>query len=173
MNIAALCVSTNSVYKDLGLNCYDKKRNVRTFTGRQPVICHPPCRGWTRFGKAMKANPLPGEKDLAYFCLEKLLLNGGVFEHPFESEFAILANNLPKIKTIIVDQQWWGFWCRKRTRLLVPNHYIIPEYPFELIQHNSKEISYRNWANKDASLTILPFAEWLIKLVSINNDYCI
>ena len=170
MNITVLCTTVNSIYKDLGLDCYDIKRNTRTYTGNNPVICHPPCRGWTRFGKAMKAKPLPGEKDLAYFCLERVLNNGGVLEHPIESNFAIYGSKVPGIKSIIVDQSWFGFWCRKRTTLLIPDHYLVPEYPFLLTAHATRERAYRDWANKDSSKTNLKFAQWLINLIEINYD---
>lgn len=171
MNIAILCTHKNSHYSEFAnTECFDRSRDCRTFVGNEPVIAHPPCRGWTRFGKAMGAKPRPGEKDLAYFCLERVITNGGVLEHPFESEFAIEAEKLEGLKTVVVDQEWWGMWCRKRTRLLMPKHYLVPEFPFDLIGHVGKEKTYREWANKDASITPLEFCKWLIELVRINNE---
>lgn len=171
-NISALCVSRNSVYKQLlgEENCYDQKRNARNFQGKEPVIAHPPCRGWTRFGRAMKAKPVPGEKDLAMFCLEKVIVNGGVFEHPHESIFIKLVEKATGIKKVIIDQSWFGFWCRKRTVLLMPEFFQVPEIPFQLVQQTSRQVAYRDWANRDRSKTNLEFAKWLIKLVRINNE---
>lgn len=168
--ITVLCTDKNSVYKDLGLDCYDVDRNCRTFTGLNPVITHSPCRGWTRFGKAMNAKPKPGEKDLSYFCLERVIINGGVFEHPYESEFAIRAGEIPGIKTIIVKQEWFGYFCPKKTRLLIPTHYIVPELPFILVPRASSSVRNRDWAISNRQDTCIGFAKWLIKLVEINNE---
>ena len=166
--ISVLCSMKKSIYLELGLDCYDIDRDARTFIGSNPVIAHPPCRGWTRFGKAMKCKPRPGEKDLAFFCLEKVINNGGVFEHPYESAFAIAAENVPGTKTIVVKQEWWGYFATKKTRLIMPDHYIVPELPFSLISKASSRVRYREWANKNRHDTCKPFAEWLIKLVNDN-----
>lgn len=167
--ISVLCTTKNSNYLKLGLDCYDIKRNARTFCGNNPVIAHPPCRGWTRFGKAMGAKPRPGEKDLAYFCLERVILNGGVFEHPYESEFAILASDIPGVKSIIVQQDWFGYFAPKKTRLIMPDHYLIPDLPFELIPRVSSQVRLKEWANKCRHDTCLNFAKWLVNLVTLNE----
>lgn len=169
MNITALCVTSNSVYKLLGLDCYDKYRDCRTFYGKNPVICHPPCRGWTRFGKAMNAKPLPGEKDLAYFCLERVIINGGLLEHPFESDFAKHAIKLPSLQHIIIYQEWFGYFCPKKTILLMPKDYSIPELPFNLIPRVSTYRRKKDWANNIRHDTCHNLAKWLINLVQINE----
>ena len=170
MNIAILCTHRNSYYYELaGTDCYDINRNCRTFTGCNPVIAHPPCRGWTPFGKAMKAKPRAGEKDLAYFCLERLIQNGGILEHPYKSEFVKMAENIPGLKTVVVNQSWFGMYVEKRTKLLMPDWYELPELPFILVPHNSYEKRYRFWANKDSSISPLAFCQWLIKTVRLNH----
>lgn len=167
--ITVLCSDTKSVYKDLGLDCYDINRDARTFTGNNPVICHPPCRGWTRFGKAMNAKPRAGEMDLAYFCFERMLINGGVFEHPYESLFARHASSVPEVKSIVIFQEWFGYYCPKKTILLMPDHYIVPDFPFKLVPRASSKIRFRDWANKKRHDTCLNFAQWLIGLVKRNS----
>jgi len=42
----ALYVEPNSVYKRLGLDCWDEKRDARTYRGPGPIIAHPPCARW-------------------------------------------------------------------------------------------------------------------------------
>lgn len=50
MNVAALCVAGNSIYKGMpGVICYDKARDARQFTGGMPVVAHPPCRFWSAY----------------------------------------------------------------------------------------------------------------------------
>jgi hypothetical protein len=41
-----LFVEPDSIYKRLGLDCYDKERDATTYTGTAPVIAHPPCQLW-------------------------------------------------------------------------------------------------------------------------------
>lgn len=169
MNITVLCTTAKSVYLDLGLDCYDIERNTRTFAGTNPVICHPPCRGWTRFGKAMNAKPRPGEKDLSYFCFEKMITNGGIFEHPYESQFAIWASNTPGVKSIVIMQEWFGYFAPKKTLLLMPEHYIVPDFPFILVPRVSSTRRYKDWANKCRHDTCLNLAKWLIKTIMLNE----
>lgn len=44
--LAVLFVRDQSIYKAMGLDCYDRRRDARTFAGAGPVIAHPPCRTW-------------------------------------------------------------------------------------------------------------------------------
>lgn len=79
--ISVLCAMENSFYYSIsGLDVWNKDRDAYFFTGTNPVIVHPPCQQWSRM-KAF-ARPDPEEKELAFFCLQKVLKNGGVFEHP-------------------------------------------------------------------------------------------
>ena len=52
--VAILCASRKTAYRDIpGVEIYDEDRDARTFPGGMPVIAHPPCRRWTRYGMAM------------------------------------------------------------------------------------------------------------------------
>ena len=52
--VAILCAARKTAYRDIpGVEIYDEVRDCRNFPGGMPVIAHPPCRRWTRFGMAM------------------------------------------------------------------------------------------------------------------------
>jgi len=60
--VAVLCVSALSIYKGLpGVECYDPKRDVRTFAGGMPVVAHPPCRSWSALLRAPGETAARGE----------------------------------------------------------------------------------------------------------------
>ena len=168
MNIAALCVSRNSIYKTIeGVDCYDKRRNVRSYTSKQPVICHPPCRGWSAF-MSHWAKPEPGERDLALFCAEKVMVNGGVLEHPKHSKFIRLFEGNDKWQIKEVHQIWFGYPTTKKTWLLMPSGYQLPEIPFTLTQYGEDKRIFENMSHSQRSATTYTFAMWLINLVKLN-----
>lgn len=155
--IAVLCALPNSVYKTInGLDVYDKERNAYTFDLDYPVIAHPPCAQWSRLRSFSKFDR--EEKDLAFFCLEKIKRNGGILEHPSGSSFFKEAGIKP---TISVDQSWFGFPCRKRTYLYF--HGLKPlEFPlsFDLVEKTVDQLT-----GDARSYTTLAFANWLIQCV--------
>lgn len=171
VDISVLCTTTNSVYEKLGLDCYDQKRNARTFTAENPVIAHPPCRGYSAFMRHW-AKPRPGEKDLALFCAEQIARFGGVLEHPAYSRFVSLFKHSDKWKIETVYQEWFDYPIRKATWLLMPSHYVLPELPFRLepdwIPGEQKRI-FENMSHKQRHETTESFAKWLIELVKINE----
>ena len=83
--IAVLFARQDSKYKQLeGYDVYDIDRDARNYCKSYPVIAHPPCRAWGMLSHM--ANPRPDEKQLAYFALAQVRLNGGVLEHPAGSK---------------------------------------------------------------------------------------
>lgn len=82
--VAVLFARRDSIYKTLPeLDVWDEERDARLYTGKGPVIAHPPCRAFGRLRQFAK--PLPWEKDLAYWSVDTVRANGGVLEHPATS----------------------------------------------------------------------------------------
>lgn len=151
-----LCVNKKSIYKELGLNCYDIDRDAYSFKGQEPVICHPPCQQWSKLKHFAKENKR--EKELAFFCLEQVHKNGGILEHPEGSEFFKVAGIKPSIS---VDQFWFGFPARKTTWLYF-NKFKPGQIPlrFEAIEKTVDKMH-----SSKRSDTTKEFAIWLINCI--------
>lgn len=168
MNISILCTQKGSIYETLDCETYDKSRDARTFNGSGPVICHPPCRSYSAF-MSHWAKPEPGERAIAFYCLQKITKHGGVLEHPKHSKFVkyILRNPLWKVTEI--HQSWFGYPTTKRTWLVTPARYIIPQPPFNLLTYGKERQIFENMSHNQRSKTTLQFAQYLINLVKINT----
>lgn len=124
--ISVLFARTDSRYKDFPFyDVYDIEKDARQFCKKLPVIAHPPCRAWGMLSHM--ANPREGEKQLAYFALAQVRLNGGVLEHPAGSRLWKEAN-LPLVGefpdefggfTIEIDQYDFGHVAHKKTKLYI------------------------------------------------------
>ena len=124
--IAVLFARSDSRYKQLeGFDVYDIDRDARNYCKNYPVIAHPPCRAWGMLSHM--ANPRPDEKQLAYFALAQVRLNGGVLEHPAGSRLWKEAP-LPLVGefpdefggfTIEIDQYDFGHVAHKKTKLYI------------------------------------------------------
>ena len=131
--ITVLFARNDSRYKQLeGYDVYDIDRDARNYTGDNPVIAHPPCRAWGMLSHM--ANPRPDEKQLAYYALGQVRLNGGILEHPSGSRLwkeapLPLGNDIDEFGgfTILIDQYHFGHVARKWTHL-----YIVGVKPDEL-----------------------------------------
>lgn len=99
-SIAALFVAADSIYKQLGCDCYDKQRNALTYAGNSPVVAHPPCQLWGKFAKVNYKrwggeHNKPGNDGGCFrFALDTVNRCGGVLEHPAET-YAWLTHGLP------------------------------------------------------------------------------
>ena len=136
--IAVLFARNDSRYKELkGFDVYDINRDARNYCAAYPVIAHPPCRAWGILSHM--ANPRPDEKQLAYFALAQVRLNGGVLEHPAGSRLWKEAP-LPMPNeffdefggfTMLIDQFDFGHVAHKNTKLYVCGIKIedLPELP--------------------------------------------
>jgi len=155
--ITVLCVNDNSIYKEMGLDCYDQHRDAYTFTGSNPVITHAPCQQWSML-KAF-AKPDQYQKDLAMFCLEKVISNGGIFEHPAGSSFFKFAGITP---TLSVNQFWFGFPAQKKTLLYFSKCKPLPvPLRFEAVEKKVEQLH-----SSKRSVTTKQFAQWLIDSIS-------
>jgi len=169
--ISILCAQKNSIYKTIpGLDVWDELRDAYFFTGSNPVITHAPCAQWSRMKAFSKENK--DEKELAYFCLNKIIRNGGIFEHPAGSSFFKEAGITKNIYS--VDQSWWGFPARKRTYLFfhkckplsVPIMHTIVTH---VVGTSKKRIGVERIKQSDRSTTYLSFANFLINSIKHSN----
>jgi len=165
--VSALYVTSDTVYKKLGADCWDIDRNADNYPGPNPVICHPPCRGWGQLRAFSK--PRPGELDCALKSIEFVRRYGGVVEHPSHSQ---LFHLLPRPGTrdefggfvMHLDQCWFGHPSRKKTGLYIKgiNPRDLRDYTF-LGQPTTLVTSQ---GHKARMLTPEPFAIWLMSIAS-------
>lgn len=169
--ISALCVAPRSIYKSFEqVECFDRRRNVVTFTSNTPIVAHPPCRAWSRFTR-QQAKPEPGEKDLGPLCVGFLRECGGVLEHPAHShlwehcKLPYPNESKGSLWCMEVHQAWWGHPLRKKTWLLfnrIPKE--IVEIPF-LLHHGGNDRRRQQVMSKaQRSATPPDFAQWLVNL---------
>lgn len=139
--VSVLFARSDSNYKKmLGCDVWDKDRDARNYIGANPVICHPPCRGWGRLRKF--ANPEPGELELAGFAVDQVRRCGGVLEHPAFSNLWEAAGLPGPGKgrdifggwTLPIAQFWWGHRANKATWLYIVGCEMgeIPDIPIVL-----------------------------------------
>lgn len=123
--VSVLFARSDSCYFDQVDDVWDVERDARRYVGTNPVVCHPPCRGWGRLRHWAK--PRPDEKALAIFAVEQVRRCGGVLEHPWGSTLWKAAQlPLPGHGvdawggwTLLVDQGWWGHAAPKPTYLYI------------------------------------------------------
>ncbi len=105
-DVAALFVDGRGAYPGLVAECWDEKRDARTYALDLPIVAHPPCQRWCRLAGLVEARwgHKRGE-DAGCFAsaLASLRRCGGVLEHPAYSD-AWEAYGLPRPKT-------GGEWC--------------------------------------------------------------
>jgi hypothetical protein len=171
--IAALFVRSDSVYKSLGLDCWDAARDARSYTGPGAVIAHPPCRTWGVMRNWPGAKDRPEEKALGPLAVDFVRRYGGVLEHPFQSSLWRHCT-LPHPGgvrdvwggfTLLVDQGWWGHPAPKPTYLYVvgcsPDD--VPEMPVQLHRAQGRTLKL---SPADRERTPPDFAAWLVLLAS-------
>ena len=118
-----LFCTSDSIYKKMGHDVFDAKRDALTWMGTEACIYHPPCRLWSRLKKFSTADP--SEKYLALWSVNKVRSYGGLLEHPAYSElFKFMNLPLPGFSdefgfTVEIDQFNYGHLCRKRTWLYI------------------------------------------------------
>ena len=169
--IAVLCAARNSVYKDIqDVDVYDIERDCRTFPGGMPVVAHPPCRAWSAYC-AHQAKPLPGEKELGPFCVEKVKENGGILEHPAHSRLWEHCE-LPKPGwesrgdswSMAVSQAWWGDTQTKETWLFIVGIYPDElEIPFRLHHPAGDRRRWQLMSKNQRAATSQSMAIWLVE----------
>lgn len=155
--ISVLCTLEKSNYNLIpGLDLWPKSRNAYLFYGSNPVITHAPCQQWSRL-KAF-AKPDPMERDLAHFCIERVLRNGGIFEHPNGSSFFKEAGVRPQLQ---IDQKDFGFPATKKT-LLFSHGYKFKAVPLTFSPAPRKVTDLDQLVR---SRQPLAFCEWLVSTI--------
>lgn len=152
--LSIFCTAPGSHYEKFPeLDLWPIERDAYNFTGNNRVIAHPPCAQWSRMRSFAKVNQY--EKDLAFFCLEKVQKNGGILEHPAGSSFFKAAGIKP---TCSVNQHWFGYPAQKRTYL-----YFVDCLPLPVPLNFSHPTMTVMQMDKDKrSLMTFDFCVWLI-----------
>jgi len=169
--VAALFVRSDSVYKSLGVDCWDAERDARGYCGPWPVVAHPPCRAWGRLRAFAK--PRHDEKALGLKAIWAVRKFGGVLEHPASSLLFMAAGGLKPGQArdafggwvLPVLQQDFGHEAPKATWCYVvgvsPSD--IPDFGLRLGVAPGR-IANMSRAQREA--TPRPFAEWLVELAA-------
>lgn len=168
--VSVLFARSDSCYFELVADVWDAKRDARNYTASNPVVCHPPCRGWGRLRHWAK--PRPDEKALALFAVEQVRRCGGVLEHPWGSTLWHAAN-LPhpgKVDawggwTLLVDQGWWGHAAPKPTYLYIVGctRENVGELPVQLHRAEGRTLKL---SPADRERTPPAFARFLVQLAA-------
>lgn len=173
--VAILFASGRSIYKYMpNTLVFDRTKDARNYTGKEPVIAHPPCRTWSKFLRhTAKPKDWKAEQSLAFFALEKVQTNGGVLEQPASSHFWETAKlpmpsdtSNPFFYTIQVEQSWFAGPIRKKTWLLicgVPRQ-DLPEIPF---QFEKQKVHFREMTKSQRSATPKRLATWLLEVARL------
>jgi hypothetical protein len=178
--VSALFVRQNSIYKDLGIDCYDINRDARLFDSNHPIIAHPPCRAWGRL--SYFAKPREDEADLAIWAINQIRLSGGVLEHPLGSKLW-KHMNLPTGRdvdefggyTLSINQHWFGHNAQKKTLLYICGCPMsdLPPMPLrfdciEFVISTGYRKGHQNWRPsvkvEEREATPVELAKWLVKV---------
>ncbi len=183
--VSALFVRKDSIYKAMGLDCWDSERNALLWPGGNAGIFHPPCRGWGRLRKFSVATE--EEKELAVWSVNQVRRWGGVVEHPASSDLwrycnLPLGNQVDQYGgfTLSVNLHWFGFPAEKKTYLYIVGCLprCIPAYPlsFDAITHKIRfpdrrgRSGEKNLPKSQRDVTPVLMATWLISLCEKIQD---
>lgn len=183
--IAALFVRTDSIYKEMGLDCWDEERNATNYQGPNPVIAHPPCRGWGCLRKF--SNATDEEKALGPWAVSIVRRFRGVLEHPRGSSLWVQCG-LPRPEddadmfggfTVSLDQFVFGHRAQKATWLYVcgTKRRNIPPVPLKFAYPSHVVTNVRGLragmpgfrteiTQRERDATPLAFATWLVVLAN-------
>lgn len=189
MLVAALYIDPKGPYTKMwAVDCWDERRDARTYAGTTPVIVHPPCGRWS--GMARMNEKRWGAKvgdDGGCFeaALRSLRACGGVLEHPARSlAWKQYGLTKPDGKQIgwqrtapfeWVGEVWqsaYGHEATKRTWLLYVGHNAPPPFKTERPRGTHQigggiHTGNRSLPRLDGSQTHLSppeFAEYLVQL---------
>lgn len=181
--VSALYVREDSIYKIMGVDCWDIDRDARNWPGGNAVIAHPPCRAWGLLSQFAK--PRPDEKELALHAVKMIRKWGGVLEHPYGSklwEELIDGCRLPKPGrfdvfggyTICINQSWYGHKAQKKTFLyivgcpkaMLPNIPITYDAIEYVVRPSKNGTGAKIITKKEREATPPRLAKWLIDVAT-------
>lgn len=185
--IAALYIDPDGVYPSMAsVDCWPKERDARRYDGPHPVVAHPPCQLWVNFA-ALNYKRYGGEhnrpgNDGGCFkaALASVRVWGGVLEHPASSnawyKFGLVRPSLVGWNRTWAPNEWvcevwqsaYGHLARKKTWLF----YCGDTPPAEARWTRNPGSHQVGWfdrskptlGKKEASMTTLAFAEFLVSL---------
>lgn len=178
--VTALYVRQDSIYKELGIDCYDIHRDARTFPGGTPVVCHPPCRSWGQLAHMSK--PRAGERDLAILAIQQIRQYGGVLEHPRASklwkELSLPTGNQRDEYggfTMCINQHWFGHRAEKKTLIYIcgiepseiPSYTVSFDVPTKVITQSIRKgrMGFKSRVTtREREATPIELAKWLIAI---------
>lgn len=165
--VAALYIDAAGPYSAmLGVECWDRTRDARKYTGPHPIIAHPPCGPWGRLWRHCRHQ----DPTLAPLAVQQVQRYGGVLEHPVDSrlwrhcqlprpgEFSDLCGGW----TMVVDQVAWGHPARKRTWLYVVG--LPRTVMHEIRSEGTVRKLVTNMPRGRRHITPPDFANWLVSL---------
>lgn len=187
--VAVLFVARDSIYKQIGCDCYDAKRDAMTYAGNAPVVAHPPCQLWGKMANVNYArwggeHNRPGNDGGKFaFALATVNRCGGVLEHPADT-YAWSAHGLVRPlmtpRWIRSGEGWvcevwqsaYGHRARKRTWLYYRGDYPLeprwsrPDGTHQVGFHDQrgKAANKPTLGRAEANATPLAFAVWLLFL---------
>lgn len=186
--ISVLFCRKDSIYKELGYDCWDIDRDARGWPGGNSIVAHPPCRAWGQL--AHFANPRPGEKELAVYSIQMIRQYGGVLEHPMASKlWQYMGLPQPgKVDeyggySLCVNQSWWGHKAEKNTMLYVcgckEKHLPLMPLNFDSIEYVVSSCKRNKYGRRGTGKKEIPksmrektpiaFAKWLIEVAELCN----
>ena len=169
--VSVLFTRERSIYKQLGADCWDIKRNALMVPKNRVYIAHPPCRAWGDFYAVAK--PREGERELAIWAVDMIREYGGVLEHPVTSRLW-KEKNLPQPGrtdefggfTICIDQHWFGHRAIKKTFLYIVGCKMkdLPEIPYNL---DAIQTTVERMCRAERERTPDKLARWLLQVGDI------
>ena len=169
--VAALYCLPDSVYRSIeGVDVWDKTRDARTYTGRAPVVAHPPCAQWSRLRHFARRDA--EELECGPLAVRQVREHRGVMEHPAGS--ALWSHcDLPTTRrdrfggfTWPVSQRWFGHSCEKKTLLYIVgiDPWNMPPTPFDL---GYAAATIETVPKRERNATPIAFAYWLVQLARL------
>lgn len=178
--VTVLFTGKKSNYLELGgFDCWGVDRDALTYSGDDPVVCHPPCR---RFSKMRAFSTAIGcEEFMAYWSVSYVRNHGGIVEHPRSSTlWEKMGVGTPRNPDrwggymISVNMHWFGYPARKKTGLYIVgiDYKDLPAVPlrFDAVTHcisQSRKTVLKELHGEARSLTPVDMCLWFREVIGL------